>query len=110
MRVLISAEGQHDPAGCHYMVVDGYGFLIDLSRVQGTLHDPTIARAEWGPAVHEGQAREFGHIVQRDGHTRSFFDKGLLTPYLNAFAARKAELEAAQAAQASAPPITETIQ
>lgn len=101
MRVLISGEGNHEPAGQHYMSVDNHGFLIDLSEVQGTLHDPTIARAEWGKVIEQGQPRDGGTIVQRDGHRQRFFDQALLKPYLDAYAAQRARLEAMAALPAA---------
>lgn len=96
MRVLISAEGEHEPAGQHHMVVDGSGVLIDLSAVQGSMVDPTIRRVEWGPNMLEGGAREGGVIVRQDGHRTPFADRGALKPYLAAFEARKAQLEREQ--------------
>lgn len=92
MRVLISAEGDHDPKGQHYMVVDGVGFLIDLSGVQGTLADPTILKTEWGPTIIGGEQRQGGNIFRKDGGRQPFFDEGLLKPYLDAYKARKAKL------------------
>lgn len=96
MRVLISAEGKHDPAGLHLMMVDGHQFLIDLSGVRGSLVDPTISRAEWGPTVYGGQSIEAGQIVRQDGHRQMFFDKSLLEPYLTAFHDKAAHLAQAQ--------------
>ena len=94
MRVLISAEGQHDPPG-QYMVVDGHGLLIDLTGVAGTLVDPTILRVEWGPSVITGQPQEAGIITRRgEARQQPFYDKALLTPYINAFRARLAVLTA----------------
>lgn len=93
MRVLISAEGNHEPAGQHYMVVDNHGFLVDLSRVTGTLHDPTILRSEWGPIVTPGGFVDAGVITRQDGGKQPFYGKDLLKPYLDAWKARKAVLE-----------------
>lgn len=95
MRVLISAEGAHEPAGQHYMVVDNHGFLIDLAGVRGTLVDPTILRAEWGPVMTPGGPREGGVIVRKDGSKQPFSNRDLLKPYLDAWRARRAALDAA---------------
>jgi hypothetical protein len=92
MRVLISSEGENEPAGQTYMVVDGHGFLIDLSGVHGTLVDPTILRVEWGPSVISGQPQECGFITRRGVPPQPFFDKDLLKPYLDAWRARRADL------------------
>lgn len=92
MRVLISAEGSHEPAGQHYMVVDNHGLLLDLAAVQGALHDPTTARATWGSVVMGGEMREGGQIVMRDGSKRAFFDRTALAPYLAAYKAKRDEL------------------
>lgn len=97
MRVLISAEGNHEPAGHHYMVVDNHGFLVDLSNVMGTLTDPTIKRVEWVPTVAAGQVREGGAIVRADGSRQQFWDASLLKPYLDAWTRRRVELAAPSA-------------
>lgn len=88
MKVLISAEGQHDPPW-HYVAVDDVGLLVDLSGVSGTLHDPSILRVQWGPA---DAARESGTILRRGGTVQVFFDRGLLDPYVAAWRARRQAL------------------
>jgi hypothetical protein len=79
------------------MVVDGYGILVDLSAMQNSsvdpasLTDPTVLVVEWGPVVSNGDAREGGRMLMQDGTVRTFSDKNLLTPYLQAYyQARKA--------------------
>lgn len=103
MNVLISAEGDHDPKGLLYMQVDRHGFLIDLSTVVGNLVEPTIKRVEWGPVIVDGGLREGGTIVRLDGGRQTFFDQGLLKPYLDAWRARKAGFDAVTAELAKAP-------
>lgn len=98
MQVLISAEGEHDPKGHHLMVVDCYGFLIDLSGVQGSLVDPTITRVTWGMQLDGTTLREGGIIYRQDGHQQHFWDRALLQPYLDAYEARRVELDAAMKA------------
>lgn len=93
MRVLISAEGTQDPAGLHLMSVDAHQFLIDLSKVQGALVDPTILRVEWGPTVLATEVRDGGQITRRDGSKQAFWDKAALEPYLTAWRARRDELK-----------------
>jgi len=97
MDILISAEGDHEPKGHHYMVVDGEGALIDLSGVDGTLHDPAILRVTWGTIGVGGAAMPGGVITRRGGTTQNFFDAKLLEPYLAAFKARRQALAAEQA-------------
>lgn len=92
MRVLISAEGSHDPEGLHHIIVDGFGLLLDLNGI-GSLVDPTIRRVEWGPNMLENGSREGGIITRTDGHRTPFQDRGALKPYLAAFEKRKAEIE-----------------
>lgn len=93
MRVLISAEGTHDPAGHHLMAVDGHQFLIDLSQIQGGLVDPGILRVEWGPTVLVTEVRDGGQITRRDGSKQAFWDKAAIEPYLTAWRARRDELK-----------------
>lgn len=95
MRILISAEGEHDPPA-HYMQVDNHGLLIDLSRVTGTLVDPTIRRVEWGPTIIAGESREAGSIYRQDGGRQTFFDVTLLKPYLDAWTAKRDALKSSQ--------------
>lgn len=85
MRMLISAEGEHDPPGRHLVMLDNQQTLVDLSQVRGTLHDPTIARATWGLVSNGTETREGGQITMFDGTGRTFFDRGLLKPYIDAF-------------------------
>jgi hypothetical protein len=92
MRIMISADGDHEPKGLLYMVVDGNGFLIDLSGVQGTLVDPTIKRVEWGPTVINNEGRDAGTIVRQDDTQQTFFDFDLIRPYVDAFNVRRAAL------------------
>lgn len=99
MRVLISAEGEHEPAGHHLMAVDGHQFLIDLSQVQGGLVDPSILRVEWGPSVLATEVRDGGQITRRDGSKSTFWDRSALEPYLAAWRARREELRTKSAHQ-----------
>lgn len=98
MQVLISAEGEHEDSdgnkGLHRMQVDNHSLLIDLSKVRGALADRTILRVDWGHRIIGGAAGEGGTITLRDGSTRPFADKAALKPYLDAFKARRAELDA----------------
>lgn len=91
MRLLISAEGEHDPPG-HHIVVGNFGLLLDLNGL-GSLVDATIRRVEWGPNMLENGSREGGIITRTDGHRTPFQDRGALKPYLAAFEKRKAEIE-----------------
>src|SRR6266851_274133 len=97
MRVLISAEGNHEP-DLHYMIVDGHGLLVDLDGMQnsavdpGTLTDPTIRRVEWGPQVVNGEMRECGVITRIDGSRQTFVERELLKPYIARYERRKKEL------------------
>ncbi len=93
MRVLISAEGDHEPAGHHLMSVDGHQFLIDLSGVRGGLVDPSILRIDWGPTVLGAETRDGGQITRRDGSKATFWDRAALEPYLKAWRARRDELK-----------------
>lgn len=93
MKVLITAEGNHEPKGHHFMVVDKHGVLLDLSNVQGSLHDPTIAKVTWGLIQDGRQIREGGVITRVDGHRQVFFDQAPLAPYLEAYRARRAQIE-----------------
>lgn len=108
MRVLISAEGEHEPAGHHYMVVDNHGLLVDLSNVLGALHDPTIRRVEWGQVQDGVQIRDGGTIIRQDGHRQLFFDLKALDPYLAAYKAKLDELTAAKIAPVAAIVAAET--
>lgn len=89
MRVLISAEGHHEPAGHHLMAVDNHQFLIDLSGVPGALVDTGIVRVEWGPTVAAGEIRDGGTITRKDGSKQAFWDAAALEPYLVAWRARR---------------------
>ena len=97
MQVLISTEGHHlDAAGTripHAMVVDGHLVLIDLTGVTGTLIDPTITRVTWGPQIDGDVIRDGGTIVRQNGGRQQFWDRALLQPYLDAYTAKRAELE-----------------
>lgn len=97
MRVIIANDGGHEPAGRHYVAVNSHGALIDLTHVPGTLHDPTITRAEWGPVVVNGATTEAGTITRQDGTKQTFWDRNLLTHYLVAFDNQCKELARAQA-------------
>jgi hypothetical protein len=95
MRLSITNDGKND---LPYMVVDGHGFLLDLSAVHGTMVDKTIYAVEWGLGVFSGEAREFGVITRQDGTKQTFFDFNLLKPYIDAWRAKKADLAAEQVA------------
>ena len=98
MRVSIDFAGEHtDHTGSRlpFMVVDRHGVLVDLSKVQGTLVDPTIARVEWGPVVANGQQRDGGVIVRTDGSKQAFWDARVLAPYVKAWKLMTGELNAA---------------
>ncbi len=96
MRVLISAEGNHEPAGQHYMMVDNQAVLLDLSGVQGALHDPSVKRVEWGTVQDGKEIKPGGTIVRRDGTRQPFFDRGAIMPYLDAFNAKMAAMKAGE--------------
>jgi len=96
MRLQIT-QGDHVP-NLPFMVLDGRGFLIDLSKVSGNLWDPTIALVEWGMT---STGEEGGRIVLKDGTGRRFSDRTLLDPYLKAWQAKRAELDAGIAAAAN---------
>lgn len=92
MSVVISNEGEHEPTGLHYMVVDNHGLLVDLSKIAGTLIDPTISRVTWGLQRDGGQMREGGTIIRQDGSKQLFWDSELLKPYLDAWRMKRDEL------------------
>ena len=93
MRVVILA-GDHDPRWMTYIAVDNHGTLVDLSNVKGPLADASIQRTEWRPGVDNV---EYGSIYYRDGHVQTFHDRSVVDPYIAAFRARVAELQAQSA-------------
>jgi hypothetical protein len=97
--VAISA-GAHDPP-LPYMRVGTHGFLVDLSAVHGALWDPnTVASVTWSKGM---DGRWGGRVSLKNGTGRNFFDAGLLTPYVDAWRARQAELARPAGAPAGAP-------
>jgi hypothetical protein len=95
MRLSITAGNSTDHTGQNLptMVVDGNLMLVDLTGIQGQLWDaPTVAAVTWGPMISNGSVKESGRIFLKNGTSRTFGDRTLLTPYLKAFQARKAEL------------------
>lgn len=85
------SRGNHEPAGHHYVVLDGHGRLMDLSLVTaGTLHDPTMAKVTWGMVSLGSETREGGQITRTDGSRQTFFDRGVIKPYIDAFKAAAA--------------------
>src|SRR5262245_17748968 len=99
MTVLIDASGAHldgdgkpHPVGTVYMVVDSHGLLVDLSKISGTLVDPTITSVTWGPQLDGTNMRHGGCILRQDGGRQLFWDSELLKPYLDAWRARRDEL------------------
>lgn len=94
MRVEIDGSQAHcdacGRANLHYMTVDGHGLLLDLSKIEGTLVDPTITRVTWGRKLGDN----FGGSIWRQGESKPqpFSDSELLAPYLNAWRLRRDEL------------------
>jgi hypothetical protein len=95
MQVSISSGG-HVP-DLPYMVVDGHGLLLDLSKIEGQLLDRVVSKITWGPVVINGENREGGMIQRQDGTRQPFWDVNLLTPYLKAWRAVRAMREQEQA-------------
>lgn len=88
-------NGDHDPA-LPFMVVDRHGMHVDFSTVTHQLYDQnTVAKVEWG--LVDQQGRLFGRVTLKNGTGRTFWDADLMTPYLNAYKATKAALNAAAA-------------
>lgn len=82
------STGNHEPAGQHYVKLNDRGRLMDLSQINGTLHDPTISKVTWGIVTRGAESREGGMIYRAiGGKPQAFFDKGPLKPYLAAFKA-----------------------
>lgn len=96
MTVLIDGEQKHtDGDGAtnrHYMVVDGHGFLVDLSQIVGSLVDPTIRSVTWGLQIDGNTMRRGGTITRHDGSKQLFWDNKLLKPYLDAWRLKRDEL------------------
>lgn len=96
MRLSITAGTSTDHTGRNLpaMIVDGHLLLIDLTGIQGQLWDaPTVAAVTWGPTITNGTVKESGKVFLKNRmKPRVFGDRTLLTPYLKAFQARKAEL------------------
>jgi len=99
MRVRIDGTGEHrDPDGNPYpdgwvfMTVDNHGFMVDLSKIEGTLVDPTILAVTWGPQLNGADMRDGGCIIRQDGTKQVFWDDALLKPYLDAWRLRRREL------------------
>jgi putative ABC transport system substrate-binding protein len=81
------------------MVVDGFGLLVDLSKVRisavdpSSLTDPSIKRVEWGPVqLANGETVERGVIVRQDNSGQTFFEKNLLDNYVHLYERQKAKL------------------
>lgn len=99
MRVLIDGTGKHLDAegkphapGVVHMVVDGHGLIVDLSKIAGTLVDPTILKVTWG-LQRDGADQKFGGcIIRQDGSRQLFWDPELLKPYLDAWRLKRDEL------------------
>ena len=62
---------------------------LDLSRVAGALWDPTVESITWCKGL---DGRMGGRVTLKNGTGRNFFDSNLLTPYVNAWKAKRAEL------------------
>jgi hypothetical protein len=99
MQVRIDATGKHldpsgkpYPAGWVFMTVDHHGFMVDLSKIEGTLVDPTISAVTWGPLRDGADMRYGGCIIRQDGTQQLFWDDALLKPYLDAWRLRRHEL------------------
>jgi hypothetical protein len=80
--------GAHDPPH-PFMKMGQHGFLIDLSRVAGALWDPTVESITWCKGL---DGRMGGRVTLKNGTGRNFFDSNLLTPYVNAWKAKRKEL------------------
>lgn len=92
MYVLIVPHEPH-----HRMQVDNRNMVLDLSTVQGTMLDPTIAKVEWS-YLQEGKRQiPGGTITMRNMRKRLFFDFSALAPYIDAFEAEWARRHQDQA-------------
>lgn len=94
-------NGDHIPPGA-FMRVGNYGVMVDLSSVPGELWDQaTSARVEWG-LKELSSGKIYGRVTLKNGQGRTFYDKGLMTPYLTVFEARATEEKAKHAANMQA--------
>jgi hypothetical protein len=91
------------PDGWVFMTVDNHGFLVDLSKIEGTLVDPTISAVTWGPELDGADMRDGGCIIRQDGTKQLFWDDALLKPYLYAWRLRRQELLGCRHDPSSAP-------
>lgn len=81
-------NGPHDPP-YPIVIVDGSGLQVDLSKVNGELFDRnTTDRIEWGLTDPSGHT--FGRVWLKNGTARVFWDRDLMTPYLDAYNAEVA--------------------
>lgn len=81
-----NGAGEHQP----FMVVDGFGLLLDLPPC--SLVDPSITSVEWGPAGVASARQEGGRIIRRDGSWQTFWTLDPLRPCLAAYDKKRAEL------------------
>ncbi len=80
-------NGDHEPP-FPFVIIDRFGMHVDLSAVGGQLWDQaTTARIEWG--FQDQQRQTFGVITLKNGERRAFWDRELMTPYLNAYYAER---------------------
>ncbi len=94
MRVEIYA-GDHVPAWYH-VIVDGLGMLVDLAPMGGILADPLVTTVIWDDGARD-QRGFAGVVIRRDTNavsTQNIGDYSVVEPYVKAFLARKAELNA----------------
>lgn len=90
-------NGDHIP-NWPLIVVDGKGVQVDLAGVPGELWDPNnVARIDWG-LLSQRDGRTFGRITLKNGQKRTFWDKALIQPYLQAYAVKWAAESAKHAA------------
>lgn len=70
------------------MQVNNRNMVLDLSSVQGTLIDPTIARTVWVDHLRDGKKLRPGGMIHRDGQrVVYFYDQSAIAPYVAAFEA-----------------------
>jgi hypothetical protein len=82
-------NGDHTPPW-PFFIVDRHGLHVDLSKVDGQLWDPTVAKVTWGHLHPSGKT--FGTVRLKNGQGRTFWDKNLMAPYLAAYNAAKAAI------------------
>lgn len=82
MYILIVHHGQQ-----HRMQVDQRNMVLDLSRVDGALLDPTITKVEWSQVLDGKTIRDGGIISRGADRAQLFYDRSALSPYMVEFEA-----------------------